>query len=181
MDPDYVVGHASVRSEIVVPLLAEGVTLGVLSVASTAEKPLGPVDLRLVRAVADRLSVAVLLGREQQSLADRARLFGSLNEFGRAANSTLEEERLLPTLLAASAEVVPGDLSVLIVLDPESGDYRVRAVLGPLIDEAAVGSLITPGEGVSGRAITSRFPHPADSYQRKENETRSRPPPDRRQ
>jgi diguanylate cyclase (GGDEF)-like protein/PAS domain S-box-containing protein len=155
-DPDYVIGHADVRAEIVVPLLAEGVTLGVLSVASATAKPLGNTDLRLARAVADRLSVALLLGREQQSLTDRARLFGALNEFGRAANSTLEEERLLPNMLAAGAQVVPSALSVLILLDPESGNYRVRAALGDLIDQGAIGSIITPGQGVSGRAISSR-------------------------
>src|SRR5204863_3600642 len=107
-DPDYVVGHADVASELVVPLSAEELTLGVLSIASGAATPLRATDLRLASTVAERLAVALVLGREQRSLADRVRLFGALNEFARAANSTLEEERLVPALLEAAGLVVPG-------------------------------------------------------------------------
>jgi diguanylate cyclase (GGDEF)-like protein/PAS domain S-box-containing protein len=155
-DPDYVVGAIEVANEIVVPLAAEGANLGVLTVSSTADDPLSRVDFRLASTVADRLSVALLLGREQQSLADRARLFGALNEFARAANSLLEEERLAPALLEAADLVIPGDISVLTVLDPETGSYRVRAVRGDVVDGEIVGSEIKPGEGVTGRAIAGR-------------------------
>ena len=155
-DPDYVVGATEVTTEIVVPLTAEGSSLGVLSIASTADKPLTGLDLRLASTVADRLSVALLLGREQRSLADRARLFGALSEFAKAANSLLEEERLAPALLEAAALVVPGDMSVLTVLDRETGAYRIRATRGEIVDPDVVGAEITPGEGVTGRAIASR-------------------------
>ncbi|TMD30378.1 MAG: diguanylate cyclase, partial [Chloroflexi bacterium] len=154
-DPDYVAVDAAVTSEIDVPLSAEGMTLGVLSIAATSG-PLGDGDLRLALAVAERLAVALLLGRAQQSLADRARLFGALNDFARTANSILAEERLAPALLAAAAEVVPAEVLVLVGLEEETGRYHVQGVHGSGIDPAAVGGEIRPGEGATGRSISSR-------------------------
>jgi GAF domain-containing protein len=84
-DPDHVEGDPLVTSEIAVPLAAEGVTLGVLSIESIADTPLTLADFQLAEAVAERLSVALLLGREQQALAERARLFAALTNFAKTA------------------------------------------------------------------------------------------------
>jgi diguanylate cyclase (GGDEF)-like protein/PAS domain S-box-containing protein len=155
-DPDYIPGHPDVASQIAVPLMAEGPPLGVLTVASTAAETLSAADCQLVQRVGERLSVALVLGREQQSLADRARLFGALNGFARTANSILEEELLIPALVAAAAEVMPADVIALTVLDRDTGRYHIRGVSGNGIDASAVGSEIRPGEGGTGRAIASR-------------------------
>lgn len=155
-DPDYREGHPEVASEIVVPLSAEGLPLGVLSIASTIDAPLSAVDLSLAQRVGKRLSTALVLGREQQSLVDRARLFSALNGFARTANSILEEEPLILALVGAVAQVVPADVIALTVLDRETGRYHIRGVSGTEIDPAAVGGEITPGEGATGRAIASQ-------------------------
>ena len=130
LDPDYVVGHADVTSEIAVPLSAEGETLGVLSIESTLETPLTEADLRLAQTVAERLSVALVLGREQQATAERARLFAALIGFARVANSTLDAEGLMPGLADAIGEVLAVDALVLVALDRSTGQYLVRAVRG---------------------------------------------------
>jgi diguanylate cyclase (GGDEF)-like protein/PAS domain S-box-containing protein len=155
-DPDYIEGHEAVTSEIAVPLLAEGVQLGVLSIGSTIDAPLSDADLRLARRIGERLSVALLVGREQLLLADRARLFAALTGFARTANSILDEELLVPALLDALGEIVPADAIGLAVLDRATGRYVLRGLSGTAIDQAAVGADITPGEGVSGRAIANR-------------------------
>ena len=155
-DPDYIEGHPDVASEIAVPLLAEGVPLGVLSIGSPAAAPLSLVDLRLARTIGERLSVALMVGREQLLLADRARLFAAINGFARTANSILDEERLVPALLEAIAAIVPADALGLAVLDKDTGRYLLRAVHGAEIDPAAVGAVIGPDDGVAGRAIASR-------------------------
>jgi len=154
-DPDYVVGHADVTSEIAVPLFADGRTAGVLSIESTPEAPLTEADLRLAQTVAERLSVALALGREQQATAERARLFAALIAFARVANSTLDSERLMPGLADAIVEVLPVDAMALVALDRTSGRYSVRAVRGGL-DPEAVGNEIQVGQGMAGRAIASR-------------------------
>jgi len=86
--------QADARSMILVPLRADGDTIGILNIESTAEAPLTDGDLRLSQAVADRLSTAILLGRQQQALAERARLFARLNDFaGHRPVAVLETRR----------------------------------------------------------------------------------------
>ncbi|MDO8483873.1 MAG: GAF domain-containing protein, partial [Candidatus Limnocylindrales bacterium] len=154
-DRDYRAGRADVTSQITVPLSADGQTLGVLSIESTIEAPLTAADLRLAQTIAERLSVALVLGREQQAVADRARLFTALAGFARAANATLDGGRLFPALADAIGEVLEVDALGLVTLDRTTGRFVVRAVRGGL-DPAAVGTEIGIGDGVSGRAIASR-------------------------
>jgi diguanylate cyclase (GGDEF)-like protein/PAS domain S-box-containing protein len=154
-DPDYVVKSPDVTSEIAVPIVADAETIGVLVIESTAETPLLPPDLRLAQTVAERLAVGLMLGREQQALADRARVFGGLTEFARVANSTLQIDLLLPTLLDAAAEVVDTEFSTIVLLDRDSGRYVLKALRGAP-GSAVLGAEIKPGEGTAGRAIASR-------------------------
>jgi diguanylate cyclase (GGDEF)-like protein/PAS domain S-box-containing protein len=153
-DPDYVMGHADVTSEIAVPLVADGATAGVLSIESTPEAPLTEADLRLAQTIAERLSVALALGREQQATAERARLFGALIRFAEVANSTLDAERLMPSLADAIVEVLEVDALGLVTLERATGRYVVRVIRGGL--PRAIGAEIQIGQGVSGRAIASR-------------------------
>lgn len=153
-DPDYVAGHRAVRSEIAMPLKAEGVTLGVLSIEAPAEAPLDAADLHLAETLAHRLSTALIIGRDQQNLADRARLFASLTGFARTAGGVLDSERLWPTLVDAVAEVIPAEIVGLTVFEPATGRYVLRAVRG--LGEGAIGSEIRPNEGGVGRAIATK-------------------------
>ena len=154
-DADYVPGDVAVTSEIAVPLVADGVTLGVLSIESTADAPLLTADFRLAQAVAERLSISIQLGREQQIVSDRARLLAAVSAFARRENGILESEHLLPELLDAIAEVIPTDAIWLALLDRETGRYIVRDVRGA-IDRAAIGAEIQRGEGAAGKAIANR-------------------------
>lgn len=154
-DPDYRAGRADVTSEIAAPLSADGQTLGVLSIESTIEAPLTAADLRLAQTIAERLSVALVLGREQQAVAERARLFTALAGFARAANATLDAERLMPGLADAIGEVLSVDALGLVALDRATGRFLLRAVRGRL-DPDAVGAEIQVGDGVSGRALATR-------------------------
>ncbi len=154
-DADYIAGSADVTSEIAVPLVSDGQSIGVLDIGGTAEAPLTSVDLHLAQMIAERLSVAMTLGREQRAIADRARLFTALTNFAQAANATLASELMMPTLLESIGHVLPADILSLAVLDRETGRYVVRAVQGA-IASGAVGTEIRLGEGVTGRAIANR-------------------------
>jgi diguanylate cyclase (GGDEF)-like protein/PAS domain S-box-containing protein len=154
-DADYLPGDPTITNEIAVPLVADGETLGVLSIESTADTPLLAADFRLAQTVAERLSVAIQLGREQQVVSDRARLLAAVSGFARRTNGILESERLLPELLDAIAEVMPTDAIWLTLLDRETGRYIVQDVRGA-IDPAAVGAEIHRGEGAAGKAIANR-------------------------
>ena len=156
LDPDYVVGDPAVTSEIAAPLLANDAAIGVLSIEARADAPLMEADLRLAQAIAERLSMAVELGREQQALAARARLFAALTAFAGAANATLDTKQMIPTLLEAIGTVLPAEVTVLIVVDRATGRYTVRAARGGLDEAAMIGKEITLSEGITGRAMSSR-------------------------
>jgi diguanylate cyclase (GGDEF)-like protein/PAS domain S-box-containing protein len=91
----------------------------------------------------------------QVALAERARLFTDLIAFAQVANATLNTEDLLPRLLHAIAATLPSDLLGLVLIDPPTGNYVVRAVRGTF-KAMAVGTVIPPGVGVLGRAIATR-------------------------
>ncbi len=153
-DPDYVPGDERVVVEIAVPLLGDDQSLGVLNIESERPGGLTQGDLRLARAIADRLSTALLRNREQQALRDRMRLFAALTEFAGVANAILDPQRLAAALVTAVGAVVSSDTVVITTLDRDDGQYRVRAVRG--LTEDAVGEVIRPGDGNTGRAIVKR-------------------------
>jgi diguanylate cyclase (GGDEF)-like protein len=162
-DPDYVLGEEGVATEIAAPLLGDDAMLGVLNIESLRPAGLTQSDLRLARAVADRLSSAVLRYQAQEALRDRVRLFAALAEFSTAVNAIREPGRLAAALVDAVGVVVPSDTVVVTMLDRGDGRYRVGAVRGLSAD--AVGAIIEPGDGTAGRAISERAviltePHP---------------------
>ena len=165
-DPDYVADDARVRSELCVPLRAEGTTLGVLDLEAGAEAPLTDDDLRLAQAVADRLAAALLLGREQLDLRDRVRLFDALTAFARQAGLAQDPEQLWPGLAEAAAGVITADIVSLTTLDRTSGRYVLRAVAGAGDGDGLIGADVALGEGAAGRAILERAPVIMDALPR---------------
>lgn len=168
-DPDYhhYPGEEHVCAELAVPLRGDGDILGVLNIESSIPGSLTPADLRLAIAVADRLSTALLLHAKQEALRDRAGLFAALATFAGVANAILDPERLATALVEAVSTVVPSDTIVITTLDRADGQFRVRAVRGLAGD--AVGAIIVPGDGNTGRAIaerhvTFRDHHHRDAY-----------------
>ena len=152
-DPDYLGLNPDVRSEICVPLVAEGEFLGFVNVESTTES-LDTTDLRLMVAVADRLAAALIIGRERQRLTERADLFRHLHDFSEAVNGTLDASELYRAIVRAIPQVVPADIAALVVLDRATGRYLLGAVEGA--DDDYLGSEVRPGEGMAGRAIRDR-------------------------
>jgi len=153
-DPDYVSGEEGVVTEIAVPLHGDDATIGVLNIEALRPEGLTPDDLRLARAIADRLSSALRRRQTQEALRDRMRLFAALAEFGAAMNAIREPGRLAAALVDAVNAVVPSDTVVVTTLDRSDGRYRVREVRG--LAEGAVGAIIEPGDGTAGRAISER-------------------------
>ncbi len=153
-DPDYVAGDNGVVAEIAAPLLGEGTTIGVLNIETARVGGLTPNDLRLARAIADRLSSALMHNQAQEAVSDRVRLFASLAEFATAVNAILDPKRLAATLVDAVGAVVPSDTVVITLLDRRDGRYHVSAVRG--LTQDAVGAVIEPGVGTPGGAIRER-------------------------
>ena len=153
-DPDYVRGDEVVQAEIAAPLAGDGATLGVLNIESRNRDGLTASDLRLAGAIADRLSTALLLHGQQEALRNRAGLFAALATFAGEANAILDPGQLATALVQAVSRVVPSDTVVITTLDREDQQFHVRAVRG--VSDDAIGAVIRPGDGNTGRAIVDR-------------------------
>ena len=148
-DPDYRAASAGVRSEVSVPLRVDDTLLGVLNIESDATTPLDEADRDTMIVVADRVAVALALGRERQALRERAELFGRLARFGVAINASLDLATAYQSIVRAVAAVLAVDSVTLITRDKATGDDRIAAINGG--DERYVGVSIPAGEG-AGRA-----------------------------
>ena len=89
-----------------------------------------------------------------EALRERMRLFSALAEFAAAVNAIREPERLVATLGNAVSSILPTDTAVITMLDRADGQYHVVSARG--LSKGAVGAVIQPGEGTSGRAISER-------------------------
>jgi len=152
-DPDYWALNPDVTSEICVPLLSQNEFLGIVNVEATRHA-LDATDLRVMTAVADRISAALIIGRERQRLSERADLFRHLHEFSEAVNGTLQPDELFGAIVRSVSNVIPADVAALHVHDRESGRYLLRAVEGS--DAGTLGAEARPGDGMAGRAIRDR-------------------------
>jgi diguanylate cyclase (GGDEF)-like protein len=153
-DPDFLSGDPDVVSEIGVPLLDDGELLGILNVETSGEHKLDEDDLAIMEIVGDRLAAALALGRERQKLTERAALLDRLTGFATLLSSSMEPETMDDLLAKGAAEVIAADSIVLVTLDEPSGEYVIASLSGG--DPSVIGEPIRPGEGISGRAISTR-------------------------
>ena len=153
-DPDFLSGDPDVVSEIGVPLLDDGELLGILNVETSGDHRLDDDDLATMEIVGDRLAAALALGRERQKLTERAALLDRLTTFATVLVSSLDPETMDDQVAAGASLVIPGDMVALVTLDEPSGEFVIAAVSGG--DRMVIGETIQPGEGISGRAISTR-------------------------
>jgi len=153
-DPDFLSGDPDVVSEIGVPLLDDGELLGILNVETSGDHSLDEDDLATMEIVGDRLAAALALGRERQKLTERAALLDRLTTFATVLVSSLDPDTMDDQVAAGASQVIPGDMVALITLDESSGEFVIAAVSGG--DRLVIGETIRPGEGISGRAISTK-------------------------
>jgi len=153
-DPDFLSGDPDVVSEIGVPLLDDGELLGILNVETSGDHGLDEDDLATMEIVGDRLAAALALGRERQKLTERAALLDRLTTFATVLVSSLDPDTMDDQVAAGASQVIPGDMVALITLDESSGEFVIAAVSGG--DRLVIGETIRPGEGISGRAISTK-------------------------
>lgn len=162
LDADYVAVDDNVVSEICAPLIYDGEFLGILNVEALS--PLDRTDRDLIATLAGRVATEVALGRDRQTLAERAAVLRSLSDFTNAVSGELELSRLGATMVDAVRKVIPADIVTLTVLERETGRYLLRAVTD--VDSSILGREIKPGEGLAGRAIRDRTVVVDDNFDR---------------
>jgi signal transduction histidine kinase len=140
-DPEFTFATAKqvggVHTILGVPLLREGLAIGVLILTRNAVEPFSSKQIELVTTFADQAVIAienVRLFDEVQArtreLAQSVEELRALGEISQAVNSTLDLETVLNTIVSKAAQLAGTDAGAIYVYDPVGKEFRLRATCG---------------------------------------------------
>jgi len=156
-DPRYINIIDSVRSELVVPLVVKGQSIGVLDIQSTQVDYFTRDQQSVLTLMASRLAVAIENARLFERVRSQADTLRVLNEVGREANSILDVEELLRRAAELVKRVINYQILGILLYDEATNVFRHR--LDVKYGQSAQGKLrVTPNEGIVGAAISSGQP-----------------------
>src|ERR1700688_4504750 len=156
-DPWYINIIDSVRSELVVPLIVKGQSIGVLDIQSTQVDYFTRDQQNIITLMASRLAIAIENARLFERVRSQADTLLVLNEVGREANSILDVEELLRRAAELVKRVINYQILGILLYDDSANLYRHR--LDVKYGQSAQGKLrVTPHEGIVGAAIATELP-----------------------
>jgi GAF domain-containing protein len=170
-DPEYTLHeYARVgkhRSMLGVPLLRDGVAVGVIGLLRTSVEPYTDKQIELVTTFADQAMIAienVRLFDEVQArtheLARSVEELRALGEVSQAVNSTLDLETVLTTIVAKAVQLSGTEAGAIYTFDETREEFRLRATHG--MEETIVAAIrdrpIGVGETAIGKAAAERAP-----------------------
>jgi GAF domain-containing protein len=174
LDPGYglEVGRAvGFRSGLGVPMLRDGVPLGVIAVGRAQPGPFSENQIELLKTFADQAVIAIENVRLFTELEARTRELTrsvgeltALGDVGRALSSTLDLETVLDTIVTRANQLAGTDGCSIYEYDEGAGVFQLRASNYADRQDAAVLNMIgrsTPiprGQGVVSRAAVLRQP-----------------------
>jgi signal transduction histidine kinase len=125
------------RSNLAVPLLREGVPIGVFVLSRPIVKPFTDKQIELVETFADQAVIAienVRLFDEVQArtreLAQSVEELQALGEVSQAVNSTLDLQTVLSTIIAKAVQLSGTDAGAIYVFEEAQQLFRLRATFG---------------------------------------------------
>jgi signal transduction histidine kinase len=125
------------RTMLGVPLLREGIPIGVLHVARKTVRPFTDQQIELVETFADQAVIAienVRLFDEVQArtreLAQSVEELQALGEVSQAVNSTLDLQTVLSTIVAKAVQLSGTEAGAIYVFDEVQQLFRLRAAYG---------------------------------------------------
>ncbi|HVI66801.1 MAG TPA: GAF domain-containing protein, partial [Bradyrhizobium sp.] len=167
-DPEYTWSESQklggFRTWLGVPLLREGVPIGVLALSRSTPRPFSDKQIELVTTFADQAVIAIENVRlfdevraRTRELAQSVEELQALGEVSHAVNSTLDLETVLATIVAKAVQLSNTDAGVIYVFDELDQTLRVRATYG-LSDElvAAIRGQPAGASDALRRAIQDR-------------------------
>src|SRR5262249_46450120 len=140
-DSEYTVQEAArlggFRTILVVPLLREGVPIGLLSMQRAAVRPFHEKQIELAETFADQAGIAIenvrLFDKGQartRELAQSVEELQALGEVSHAVNSTLDLQTVLSTIVAKAAQLSGTEAGAIYVFDETQQLFRLRATYG---------------------------------------------------
>ena len=140
-DPEYTMAEAPKkggwRTMLAVPLLREGLPIGVLHLLRTVVRPFTDKQIELIETFADQAVIAienVRLFDEVQArtreLAQSVEELQALGEVSQAVNSTLDLQTVLSTIVAKAVQLSGTDAGAIYVFEEAQQLFRLRATFG---------------------------------------------------
>jgi signal transduction histidine kinase len=125
------------RTHLGVPLLREGMPIGVIVLQRKVVRPFTDKQIELVTTFADQAVIAIenvrLFGEVQartRELAQSVEELRALGEVSQAVNSTLDLDTVLTTIVAKAVQLSNTEAGVIYVFDELDQTFRVRATYG---------------------------------------------------
>ena len=171
VEPDYnlsgLVALGGYRTMLGVPMLREGVPIGVIALVQTAVRPFTDKQIELATTFADQAVIAienVRLFEEVQArtheLAQSVDELQALGEVSQAVNSTLDLETVLTTIVGRAVQLSRTDAGAIYVFDEGRKEFRLHATYG--MSEAMITAIADQHLGLDnaniGAAATQRKP-----------------------
>src|SRR5436309_9925072 len=127
-------GH---RATLAVPLLREGIAVGVIAIARTTPQPFTVKQIELATTFADQAVIAIenvrLFDEVQARTRELSQSIGELRALGevsQAVNSTLDLKTVLSTIVAKAVQLSNTDAGAIYVLDDLQREFHLRATYG---------------------------------------------------
>jgi len=155
------------RSNLAVPLLREGVPIGVFVLSRPIVKPFTDKQIELVETFADQAVIAIenvrLFDEVQARTRELARSVAELRALGevsRAVSSTLELETVLETIVGCAVQLSASDSGIVYEFDEGAQTFQARGSHRITAEHLAIirAEPIRFGEGAVGRAGAIREP-----------------------
>jgi len=156
-DPRYINIIDSVRSELVVPLIVKGQSIGVLDIQSTQVDYFTREQQSIMTLMASRLAIAIENARLFERVRAQADTLLILNEAAREANSILSVEELLRRAAELVKRVIDYQILAILLYDAATNMFRHR--LDVKYGQSAQGKMrVIANEGIVGRAVATALP-----------------------
>jgi signal transduction histidine kinase len=155
------------RSGLFVPMLREGVPLGVIVVARAEPGPFSDNEVELLKTFANQAVIAVenvrLFTELQARTSELTRSVDqltALGEISQAVSSTLDVETVLQTIVSRASQLAGADGCAIYEYDDATEAFHIRAThnLDPVLVETLRAAPLRKGEGAMGRAAETREP-----------------------
>jgi two-component system, NtrC family, sensor kinase len=155
------------RTVLAIPMLHEGIPIGVLSLTRAEVRPFTGKQIELATTFADQAVIAiknVLLFDEVQArtreLSQSVEELRALGEVSQAVNSTVKLETVLNTIVAKATQLSGTEAGAIYVFDQTVQEFHLRATYG--MDDAIISEIkdrhIHIGDTVVGEAVQRRIP-----------------------
>src|SRR5215467_8863170 len=156
-DPRYINAIDTVRSELAVPLMAQGKCIGVLDIQSNHLNYFTKDQQSILTLLASRLAVAIENARLFERVRSQAETLLLLNEVSREMSSILDVEELLRRAAEQVKRVIDYQILSIMLYDEEQKVFRHR--LDVKHGQRVQGKLrVAASEGIVGAAATLKEP-----------------------